>query len=73
MTCSQYPLNPQYVVQVLADVMPVTLAYKPDQKVSHIVRRRHFPQLAQAAKADRVQMHYDRQVRKLMLLQLLQV
>lgn len=67
-----HPCKPQHVMQVLAEVKPVTLPYTPDEKVGFILRKRHWLPLVKAARADRVQMHYP-QVRKLTVLQLLHV
>ena len=53
---------PAYAVQVLANVRPVRLTYKPEEKVGFLVRKGHWTSLVVAAKADRVQMHYDPQV-----------
>lgn len=48
-------------MQVLADIKPVTLTYKLEEKVGFLVRRGHWTSLVMAARADRVQMHYDPQ------------
>ena len=53
---------PACTVQVLADVKPVRLTCKPEEKVGFLVRKGHWTSLVVAANADRVQMHYDPQV-----------
>ena len=46
----------------MANIRPVTLTFKPEEKTGFIVRKRHWTALLMTARADRVQMRYETQV-----------